>query len=54
MSDLADKLNQLRQRREQAIANVHALNGAIELAEQLLAEQQEPQEARPKPEEDDD
>jgi len=39
MTNLEDKLKALETQREQTIANVHAINGAIELLKQLIAEQ---------------
>ena len=47
MLNLQAKLTQLETQREQAIANVHALNGAIELIKQLIKEAEEQQPTNP-------
>ena len=40
-TDLAKEIESLRSQREQAIANINALGGALQFAEQMLAKMHE-------------
>lgn len=47
MANLEEKLSDLKKQREQLIANVNAIAGAIQLCEQLIAEEKEDAKAVP-------